>query len=218
MTKKNKNRRHWNKTIPKRKDAGRPIDEKPDLEIELQDNRPESVQQAFDILAEAEKEGVETIVKTYQNPDNTHSLGIKPHPHGHEIARSLLNIAGYKSHVGPMAPPLELDDRPLIDLLHEATFTNPPGLLSIKDPYALRMLLRKAHCFTLNDATSSMVADFSMATAQDLEASRQMAIPPFPVTWIELNNHARLNRMKALNAPLEERTIPAIHLQSGSAG
>jgi hypothetical protein len=138
------------------------------------------------------------------NADNTHSIGIRPHPHNHEIARSLLNIAGYKSHVGPMAPPIEVDDRPLIDLLHEATFTNPLGMKVIKDPYELRMLLRKAHCFTLDDATSAMIADFSLATVPDLEATRQMAIPPFPVTWIELNNFERLKRMHQLKFPLKD--------------
>jgi hypothetical protein len=31
-----------------------------------------------------------------------------------------------------------------------------------------------------------------------------MAIPPFPVTWIELNNHARLERLFKLKAPLQD--------------
>jgi hypothetical protein len=97
------------------------------------------------------------------------------------------------------------DDRPLIDLLHEATFTEPIGLQWIEDKYALRMLLRKAHCFTLDQTTSSLVSDFSMAIAGDLEVSRRMAIPPFPVTWIELDNHARLARMKALGVGLTQQ-------------
>lgn len=97
-----------------------------------------------------------------------------------------------------------LDDRPLIDKLHEATFTDQVGLQWIEDKYALRMLLRKAHCFTLDHATSAMIADFSMAIATDLEAARRMAIPPFPVTWIEMDNHARLARMKALGVGLTE--------------
>ena len=127
------------------------------------------------------------------------------------VARSLLNIAGYKSHVGPMAPPVNVereevnlpDDRPLIDLLHEATFNNDArGLHYIKDKYGLRMLLRKAHCFTLDDVTSGLVSDFSVAIAKDLESARRMAIPPFPVTWIDINNPARLKRMKELGVPL----------------
>ena len=97
-----------------------------------------------------------------------------------------------------------VDDRPLIDKLHEATFTDQVGLQWIEDKYALRMLLRKAHCFTLDHATSAMIADFSMAIATDLEAARRMAIPPFPVTWIEIDNHARLARIKALGVSLTE--------------
>ena len=125
-----------------------------------------------------------------------------------DLARTLLNAARWKGHAGPLAPPfsvedLKLDDRPIIDVLHEATFTKPVGLAVIKDEYALRMTLRKAHCFTLDEATSSMVADFSLATVGNLDAARQLAIPPFPVTWVELNNHARLKRMRELSAPLE---------------
>jgi len=41
-----------------------------------------------------------------------------------------------------------------------------------------------------------MVGDFSLAIASDLESARRMAIPPFPVTWIEINNIARLDRLK----------------------
>ena len=123
----------------------------------------------------------------------------------HSIKRSLLNIAGYKSHVGPMAPPVNVDsetvnlpdDRPLIDKLHEATFTEPVGLQWIADKYALRMILRKAHCFTLDAVTSALVTDFSVAIADDLESARRMAIPPFPTTWIDIDNRARLDRAKA---------------------
>jgi hypothetical protein len=87
------------------------------------------------------------------------------------------------------------DERPLIDILHEATFTNPIGLQWVKDKYQLRMTLRKAHCFTLDDETSRLVADFSLAIAHDLESVRRMVIPPFPVTWIDINNVARINRI-----------------------
>jgi len=89
-----------------------------------------------------------------------------------------------------------LDTRPLIDQLHEATFTNPVGLQWIKDKYGLRTLLRKAHCFTLDAETSALVADFSIAIGSDLESARRMAIPPFPVTWIDVDNRARLGRVK----------------------
>ena len=130
--------------------------------------------------------------------------------HDDSVAHRLLNIAGYKSHVGPMAPPINVteeavklvDDRTLIDRLHEATFTEPVGLQWIEDKYALRTLVRKAHCFTLDKVTSSLVGDFSLAIASDLEAARRMAIPPFPVTWIDVDNRARLSRMKELGVGL----------------
>jgi hypothetical protein len=150
--------------------------------------------------------------------------GISP-----SIKRTLLNIAGFKSHAGPLAPPLNAkgkvigpddvvdissgnerfvivpkDDRPLIDKLHEATFSNDVGMQYFKDKYALRMLLRKAHCFTLDKDTSRLVADFSMAVAHDLESSRRLAIPPFPVTWIEIDNVARLHRIRELGVPLSK--------------
>jgi hypothetical protein len=96
----------------------------------------------------------------------------------------------------------EPDDRPLIDKLHEATFSDAVSMQWFKDKYALRMLLRKAHCFTLDKVTSAMVADFSIAIAKDLESARRMAIPPFPVTWIEIDNVARLDRIKAMGIQL----------------
>jgi hypothetical protein len=126
--------------------------------------------------------------------------------HDDSIARSMLYNAksklDFKAHAGPLAPPLEIDDRPLIDKLHEATFTNPIGLQWIEDKYALRTLVRRAHCFTLDATTSALVSDFSLAIARDLESSRRMAIPPFPVTWIDLDNNARLNRIKELGIGL----------------
>jgi hypothetical protein len=94
------------------------------------------------------------------------------------------------------------DTRPLIDIVHEATFLDSPGLQYLQNPYDLRMLLRKAHCFTLNAETSRLVADFSLAITADLDAARQMAIPPFPVTWIELDNRARLDQLKGRGIPL----------------
>ena len=108
----------------------------------------------------------------------------------------------FKNHAGPLAPPLEIDDRPLIDKLHEATFHNPIGLQWIKEKYDFRMILRKAHCFTLDRDTSRLVADFSVAISKDLELARRMAIPPFPVTWIDLDNQARLDRVKEMGIPL----------------
>jgi len=132
----------------------------------------------------------------------------------HSVAKMLLRVAneprrpdvspdGFRSHVGPLrSPASEIDDRALIDHVHEATFTDPVGLQWIKDKYDLRMILRKAHCFTLDRDTSRLVADFSIAIAKDLEAARPLAIPPFPVTWIELDNTARIDRIKEMGIPL----------------
>lgn len=118
--------------------------------------------------------------------------------HDDSVASALLSKAK------AAAPSLDRhkDDRPLIDRLHEATFSEPIGLQWIDDKYALRMLLRKAHCFTLDKTTSALVGDFSIAIARDLEVVRRMAIPPFPVTWIEIDNLARLGRMKELGVGL----------------
>lgn len=133
---------------------------------------------------------------------NTHSLGIRPHPHGNKIARQLLNLqkAGLVKSVEVVQT--FNDDRPLIDKLHEATFHDTVPMQYIQDKYALRMLLRKAQRFTLDDDTSRMVAEFSLVVAQDLDTVRQLAIPPFPVTWIDINNVARLNRIKELGGRL----------------
>jgi hypothetical protein len=138
--------------------------------------------------------------------------------HDDSIAKTLLHAAtkpvtkadAFRNHPGPLGTPsatgfhipMAPDDRPLIDRLHEATFTDAVGMQWIEDKYALRMILRKAHCFTLDQTTSSLVSDFSIAIAKDLESARRMAIPPFPVTWIELDNRARLARMKALGVGL----------------
>jgi hypothetical protein len=126
-----------------------------------------------------------------------HSIGIRPHPHNRAIARSLLDTANIKP-----APTKYTDERPLIDLLQEATFHDSTSMQFVSDKYALRMLLRKAHCFTLDRDTSRLVSDFSLAIANDLEAARTLAIPPYPVTWFDLDNIARLDRLKEHGVPL----------------
>ncbi len=95
-----------------------------------------------------------------------------------------------------------MDDRPLIDKLQEATFGESTPMQWVTDKYALRMLLRKAHCFNVDTATSALIADFSIAIASDLEAARHLAIPPFPVTWFEIDNIARLQRLKEMGIQL----------------
>jgi hypothetical protein len=90
------------------------------------------------------------------------------------------------------APP---DSRSLIDIVQEASFRDDDGLMFIKDGYGLRTLLRKAHRFVLDDATSALVGEFSLAVAQDIEGARRLAVPPFPVTWFEINNRERVRRL-----------------------
>jgi hypothetical protein len=94
--------------------------------------------------------------------------------------------------------------RPLIDKLQEATFGDATPMQWVENKYALRMILRKARCFNIDTPTSALIADFSIAIATDLEAARHLAIPPFPVTWFEIDNIARLERMRALGVSLSK--------------
>jgi hypothetical protein len=87
-----------------------------------------------------------------------------------------------------------MEKRPLIDKLQEATFSDTTNMQYVTDKYALRLLLRKAHCFTIDSDTSALIPDFSIAVAKDLEAARHLAIPPFPTTWFEIDNVARIAR------------------------
>lgn len=133
--------------------------------------------------------GNAAFITKFDPAGETHSIGVRPHPHGHAIARQLLGDDNLQLQ--------ELDEsRPLIDLLQEATFGDSVSMQYVADKYALRMLLRKAHCFRLDAETSAMMVDFGIAIARDLEAVRHLAIPPFPVTWFEIDNLARLERCK----------------------
>ena len=85
---------------------------------------------------------------------------------------------------------------PLIDKLHAATITGAGGLAYIKDLYALRTVIRKAQCFTIDAESSGLISDFSIAIAQNIEDVRGLAIPPYPVTWFDIDNFARLKHMR----------------------
>ena len=125
------------------------------------------------------------------DPNGPHSHGIKPHPHRHEIARSLLRS------VTPLQGQPQLDmTRPLIDIVNEASAKGHAGLSEIADQHGFREMLKKAHRFTLDANTSAMVADLSLAIASDLDGARHMALPPYQVTWIDFDNVARLKRME----------------------
>ncbi len=148
-------------------------------------------------LADGFKVGGLMPLNAYHHPGQTHSIGIRSHPHGQAIAHQLLGADAVQLQ--------ELDEsKPLIDLLQEATFGDDISMHYVSDKYALRMLLRKAHCFRLDAETSAMTVDFGAAIARDLEAARHLAIPPFPVTWIEVDNIARLDRCKKLGIRLTE--------------
>lgn len=95
----------------------------------------------------------------------------------------------------------------LADQIHEATFASPrsPGMRWLSDPYALRITLRKAKCFRLDKTASEYVADASLAISDHLDEARELARSPYPVTWIDLDNTARLNRIQSLGVPLTNR-------------
>lgn len=117
---------------------------------------------------------------------SSHSLPRRDNIRPGEIRRALLR-RGEK-------PPREIDEaRPLIDLVMEASFHEDPGLYSVADHRGFRELLRKARCFTLDSTTSALVGDLSLAVAEDIEGARPMALPPYPVTWFEVDNRARLD-------------------------
>jgi hypothetical protein len=152
--------------------------------------------------------------KSLLDVSTTHSHGIKPHPHNKSVAKDLLAKAS-QPRVIVMDETVDIssgkerfvihpktDHLPLIDQLQAATFRDDVGMQWVEDKYALRMLLRKAHCFTLDSETSALVADFSLAIAPDIDAARQLAVPPFPVTWFELDNRARLKRASERGAQL----------------
>jgi len=83
-----------------------------------------------------------------------------------------------------------LADKLHIDLCRANSF--------VSDAYAMRNVLRKAQKFTLDNESSAKVSDFSIAIAKDLESARAIAIPPYPLTWVELDNNARHTRAQEL--------------------
>lgn len=149
----------------------------------------------------------------FLNPDSTTPMpavsahtppdpGIRVHPENvrkGSVARALLR--GSRPH--PEAKPFSGDrSRPLIDLVQQGSVEGCPGLWEVADHHAFQQLLRKAKCFTLDGETSALMSKFSIAIAQDLDAVRQLAIPPFPVTWIEFDNLARIRALQAMGVPL----------------
>lgn len=135
------------------------------------------------------------------NPRAPHSHGIRTNPRKGAIARQLLGTLGEKM-VEAADKRLPDGDWPLIDRVQNATFGNDTTMQYIEDKYGFRNLLRKAHCFTLDATTSALVADFSLAITQDLDAARRLSIPPFPVTWFDIDNRARIERVKERGVPL----------------
>lgn len=116
------------------------------------------------------------------------------------IARTLLSQTGGLTYrnlkAGESVSRYAYDEtRPLIDTIQEGSLRGAAGLSRVADPYAFRAMLRKAKCFTLDAASSALIGDLSIAVAHDIDTARKLALPPFPVTWFEIDNVARLNRM-----------------------
>jgi hypothetical protein len=85
----------------------------------------------------------------------------------------------------------------LIDEVQAATFDSVQMAKHKVKPRDLRDVLRKAQRFVLNEKTSAMISDFSVAVSKDMDAACTMAIPPYPITWIEFDNSARLKRTRS---------------------
>lgn len=86
----------------------------------------------------------------------------------------------------------------MAELLHEfqiATF-GAAMKMHYDDLHGLRTLMRKAHCFTLDTQTSAMLPQVSYSIAHDLELMQKVAIPPYPLTWVEIDNEARLTNQE----------------------
>lgn len=93
----------------------------------------------------------------------------------------------------------------LIDDLHAATWQhNPHGLGYMLDKRAFREVLKRAHCYTLDDETSYLMGQFSVPIINDLEAVRELALPPWPCMWIDFNNRLRLQAMVDLGFGLTD--------------
>ena len=150
----------------------------------------------------------------FLNPDSTtpmpavsaHAQMPDPSIHVHpenvrkgSVARALLRGA----HTPERLKPQVIDmTRPLIDVIQQGSVEGWPGLFEIADHRQFQQTLRKAKCFTLDEASSRLMAEFSIAISADLDTVRQMAVPPFPVTWIEFDNVARVKRMESMGVPL----------------
>jgi len=76
--------------------------------------------------------------------------------------------------------------------------SNDKLIRMIADPRKLRDSVRKSIKFKLDDKSSAMIADASVSVAKHCDEARQIARPPFPLTWIEFNNTARVARGREL--------------------
>lgn len=85
-----------------------------------------------------------------------------------------------------------------------------PGLRWVSDAYHLRDTIRKAKHFRLDARASGYVADASIAIADHLDEAREMARSPYPVVWIDIDNPARLSRIKSHGIGLTSRAAGGI--------
>lgn len=88
------------------------------------------------------------------------------------------------------------------------------GLAYVSDAYALRDKIRKAKHFRVDAKGSAYIAEASLAIASHLDEARELARAPYPTMWVEIDNIARLERMRALGLGLTAR---AKGLEDGGA-
>jgi hypothetical protein len=81
----------------------------------------------------------------------------------------------------------------------------PPGLRWVSDARELRERIRKARHFRLDARASTYVAEASMAIADHLDEARELSRAPFPLTWVQIDNVARLKRVEELGVRLSPR-------------
>lgn len=104
----------------------------------------------------------------------------------------------------------------IADALHQACYMNPTpkGLTFGTDTYAMRTLLRKAHRFTFDAQASDLIGRASALIADGLDAARKKAIPPFPTTFLQVDNEARLLATKdmgvSLTSDAEFNPVPTV--------
>ena len=92
----------------------------------------------------------------------------------------------------------------LADKLNESLMMKPlpRGLHYLKDRSALLTALRRSQRFIFDDNSSRLIAEASIEIADYLDEARKMAIPPFPYTFVQIDNVARITKIHDMGIPL----------------